>query len=99
MPWISSPRPPLGLYIHNFPANGMCRQFELISPPFPTYQVLAPVPVTFPEALQSEDFWASHFQPYGMLRLRPASASYKIRSDPSSIWTMIKDSDDLEALV
>ena len=99
MPWIPSPRPPLGLYIHNFPASGMSRQCELISPPFPTYQVLAPVPVTFPEALQSEDFWVSHFQHYGMLRLKPATASYKMRGDPKSMWIVLRDSDDLEALV
>ena len=98
MPFALPPKPPLALHQSNFPTRNVGWAIDLTDPPFPTYSILCPLPVTFPETLQSEDFWDVHFRNYGMLRLKHASASYKLASNSNASWRVVDNPENLQIL-
>jgi len=70
---------------------------ELSSPPFPKYEIIYPVPLTYLETMQSEEFWSINFQNFGMLRLKPVSGAYRVTEFGDNPWQVVKGG-DLEAV-
>jgi hypothetical protein len=97
LPFIMAPKPPLALYQHNYPRPGLGLPLQLTWPHFPTTQIISPLPVTFYESLQSEEFWAARFPSYGygLLRLKPVSSSWKWMNGPDNSWKLV-NAEDLE---
>jgi hypothetical protein len=89
MSFIPVPKPPLALYQHNYPCPDVGQGIVMVSPPFPEYYISYPLPVTFAETLQSEEFWVKHFQNFGMLRLQPTSVAWKSAQEPTSMWKVV----------
>ncbi|KAE9371054.1 hypothetical protein N431DRAFT_483664 [Stipitochalara longipes BDJ] len=99
--FFEGPKHPLALYQEVFPRRGMSAagtMTELLSPPFPEYHIIYPIPVTLVESLQSEEFWTAHFNHYGMLKLKPESGSYRSAEFGDNPWKVVR-ADDLEALL
>jgi hypothetical protein len=70
---------------------------ELSGPPFPKYEIIYPVPLTYLETMQSEEFWSINFQNFGMLRLKPVSGAYRVTEFGDNPWQVVKGG-DLEAV-
>lgn len=84
--------PRLGIFLTEWPNDNPHHERPiLLDPPFSRWKVAVPIPVSYFEMIQSNDFWESHFRSFGSIKPGPAAcAAIRDRNIPNNpYWNIV----------